>query len=356
MKKRKTIRAQRENQRTRQTRSKSDERLPFLEHLYELRRRLFKVALSVLVFGGLGYSIQQQLVRVLLKPSHGQSFIYTSPLGGLNFLFQICIYFGLVLSIPVIVYQMLRYLEPLIREETKTLVIRYSIVSGLLAAAGGSFGYFFGLPVALRFLSHQFTTSQIHPLLTIQEYMSFVTIYLFGSALLFQIPLIITFINRIKPLRPIKLLGFERYMVLISFVAAAIMTPTTDIFDQLIFAVPIMFMYQVGIVMVYLKNRRHHRRRSKRVQQLLEQDAVTQEARLREGREYWAAKQQAQASTVRPPVRPPSMSRPVPRPSLTPVSRLAPRPASVVHALPQASQRRSRAWDVIDPYLQPSPN
>ena len=217
---------------------------------------MYWVALSVLFFGAVGYSIQQQLVSFLLKPSHGQKFIYTSPIGGLNFLFQVCIYFGLALSIPVMVYQLLKYLEPLIHGRTRSLVVRYSVVSGLLAAYGGAFGYFLGLPVALRFLSHQFTSSQIKPLLTIQEYMSFVTIYLVGSALLFQLPIIILFINRIKPLSPKKLLGFERYMVLLAFIAAAIMTPTTDIFDQLIFALPIMLMYQIAVVLVYLKNRR----------------------------------------------------------------------------------------------------
>ena len=240
--------------------------------MYELRHRLFKVALSVIIFSSVGYGIQQQLVRILLKPAHGQQFIYTSPIGGLNFLFSVCLDFGFVLSIPVLVYQALKYLEPLIHEHTKSVVIRYSMVSGVLAAGGGVFGYFLGLPIALRFLSHQFTNNQIHPLLTIQEYMGFVTIYLLGSALLFQLPVIILFINRIKPLKPGKLLGFERYMVLAAFVAAAIMTPTTDVFDQLVFAVPIMVMYQVAIILVYLRNRRHSWRPSSKVQKLLEQD------------------------------------------------------------------------------------
>lgn len=243
--------------RTEQTpRHNADQKLPFIEHLYELRRRLFYVALSVIVFSALGYFVQQQLVGWLLRPSKGQQFIYTTPAGGLNFLFQVCIYFGLTLSIPVMIYQILRYMEPLLRHHHHRSMLRFGMGSWLLAIVGAVFGYYVGLPVALHFLSHQFTTAQIKPLLTIQEYMSFVTLYLMGSALLFQIPLILAFINRIRPMPPRKLLGFERYYVALAFIAAAIMTPTPDMFNQLLFVGPILAAYQVGIVCVYLQNRR----------------------------------------------------------------------------------------------------
>ncbi len=232
---------------------------PFIQHVYELRRRLFYVSLSVVLFAAVGYFIQKQLVQFLLLPARGQQFIYTSPGGGLNFIFQICIYFGIALSTPVIIYQILKYIEPLIHTGTKRIVIRYSFFSAVLALFGGAFGYYLGLPVALRFLAHQFTTSQIQPLLTIQEYMSFLVIYLVGAAMLFQIPLVITFINRIKPLKPRKLLAAERYVVAVAFIAAAIMTPTTDVFNQLIFAGPIIAMYQLSVGLVYFQNRKRSR-------------------------------------------------------------------------------------------------
>jgi sec-independent protein translocase protein TatC len=235
---------------------KEDQKLPVIEHIYELRRRLFYVAISVSVFSVLGYFVQQQLVHFLLKPSKGQQFIYTTPGGGLNFLFQVCIYFGITLSIPILIYQALKYIEPLIHHHTKRTIAKFGAWSWVLALAGAAFGYYVGLPVALNFLAHQFTTSQIKPLLTIQEYLSFVTIYLMGSALLFQIPLILLFINRIRPLPPKKLLGFERYFIAIAFVAGAIMTPTPDVFNQLLFAGPIIAVYQISILIIFFKNRR----------------------------------------------------------------------------------------------------
>src|SRR5256885_13061132 len=87
--------------------------MPFGEHLRELRRRLTYIAIAVVGWGIVAAIFEHQIVDVLLRPSHGERFMYTSPLGGVNFLFNICIYAGFALSIPVIVFQFLRYIEPL---------------------------------------------------------------------------------------------------------------------------------------------------------------------------------------------------------------------------------------------------
>jgi sec-independent protein translocase protein TatC len=236
------------------------------------------IAASVLLFSVLAYFVQQQIVAFLLRPSHGQQFIYTSPAGGINFLFSICMYVGIALSIPVIVYQVLCFLTPLIRTGTRRLLVRYSLFSTGLAAAGLAFGYFVGLPAALHFLGNQFTTKQIHALFTLQEYMSFLMIYLIGSALLFQLPLILLFINRIKPLSPPTLLGAERYVIVAAFVIAMIMTPTPDVFNQSLIAVPIILMYNLSVLLVWKSARRHNRPQYLRA--LLEQDQMVQASRL----------------------------------------------------------------------------
>jgi len=112
------------------------------------------------------------------------------------------------------------------------------------------------LPAALNFLMHQFTNKQITALLTVDEYMSFVTVYLVGSALLFQIPLVLLFVNHIKPLGPRTMLKSERYVIVFAFIAAAIITPTPDIFNQMIIAGPIIAVYQLGFFLVWMHNRK----------------------------------------------------------------------------------------------------
>jgi sec-independent protein translocase protein TatC len=231
-------------------------KLPFLAHLLELRKRLFNVALSVILWSIGAYFVQQHIVNILLKPAHNQQFIYTSVGGGIDFLFRVCLYAGIVFSIPVIVWQVLKYLQPLIKKDAIRFIAGGSVVSGFLAVAGMMFGYFLGLPAALHFLLHQFTTDQIHPLLTIQSYMSFVTLYMLGSAFLFQLPLLLVLINRIKPLKPKKLLGYERWVILLAFVGGGIMNPSPRVQDQLMLAVPIILAYQVGVALVWYMNRR----------------------------------------------------------------------------------------------------
>ena len=125
-----------------------------------------------------------------------------------------------------------------------------------MAALGLGFGYFIGLPAALHFLRGQFTISQIRPLFTLQEYMSFVTVYMLGAALLFQLPLLLISGNRIRPIPPGRLLKAERYVIAAAFIIAMIMAPTPNIFDQLIIAVPVIVIYNVGAVIVWFQNRR----------------------------------------------------------------------------------------------------
>jgi len=272
------MRRKRNQHRTRTRPPKSvAERQPFSEHLQELRTRLLYSVGAVLIFATAAYFVQQQIVHYLLKPAHNQHFIYTSPAGGIGFLFQICTDVGIVLALPVIFYQVLSFLKPLIASHVRRFVVRCAFVSAGLALLGLGFGYFMGLPLALHFLGHQFSTSQIQPLLTVSEYMSFVTIYLLGSALLFQVPLLLVIINRIKPQPPRRLLRFERYVIGGAFIVSMLMAPTVNIVDQLVIAGPLIAAYQVGIGAVWLTNRQS--RNQRQVARLLEQDRQAQAQR-----------------------------------------------------------------------------
>lgn len=273
-----TTKANKKNRAKRLLRPEHPKKAPFIEHLYELRKRLFYVTLSVGLWATAAYFVQQHIVAVLLRPARDQQFIYTSVGGGIDFLIRICLYTGIVFSIPIIVYQILKYLQPLIKRDAVRFIAWGSVASGVLALAGMAFGYGLGLPAALHFLLNQFTTDQITPLLTIQSYMSFVTLYLLGSALLFQLPLILVLINRIRPLKPKKLLAYERWVILAAFVLGGIMNPSPRVQDQLMLAVPIILAYQVGVIIIWRLNRRG--RRSHRFDSLLLQDEETRAQRL----------------------------------------------------------------------------
>lgn len=266
---------------------RAEDKLPFLEHFNELKRRLFIVAVSITAFSTAAYFVQMQIVDLLLRPAKGQELIYTTPGGGLDLLFRVCLYTGIVFSIPVIVYQVLKYLEPVIGEGSSRFAVTGGIISGVLAVAGMAFGYFAGLPATLHFLFHQFTTDQIHPLIAVHSYMKFIALYMFGAALLFQVPLVLLFINRIKRLRPRTLWAKQRWMILISFCLAVIMNPTPNVMDQLMLVGPMVVMYYVGIGIIWAVNRP---RRPRKVNELLALDAQVRAerlARMQDARIVW---------------------------------------------------------------------
>lgn len=251
--KRTTRRTSVRNQRSNST--PHNPKLPFIEHIYELRKRLFYVTLSVGLWATGAYFIQHQIVAVLLEPARNQKFIYTTVGGGIDFLFRVCLYTGIACSIPVIVYQILKYLQPLIKKDTVRFMALGSIASGVLALLGMAFGYFFGLPAALHFLLSQFSTERIEAMLSINSYISFVTAYMLGSAFLFQLPLILMLINRVKPLRPKKLLAMERWVILLAFIIGGILSPSPRVQDQVMLAGPIIATYQIGVLLIWLANR-----------------------------------------------------------------------------------------------------
>ena len=253
------------------------EKAPFIEHLRELRTRLLYVVATIMVAGTAAYFVQQQIVTWLLAPSHNQQFIYTSPIGGIGFLFQVCTYVGITISIPIIFYQLMMFLAPIMSDTTRRMLTRYAGVSAVLATIGVACGYYIGLPAALHFLSHQFLSKQIHPLFTIQEYMSFVTLYLLGSAILLQLPLVLVMANHIHKIKPSTLLKGERYVIVAAFVVSMVMVPTVNVINQLIIAIPIIVMYQIGIGLIWFEQRRH--RKPQWLADLLERDNATQSER-----------------------------------------------------------------------------
>lgn len=258
----------------------------FLAHLHELRKRLYIIAASVVFGGSIAYLLDDRLLDFLLKPAGGQQFIYTSPMGGMNFLFNVCIYMGLIASIPVIVLQILRFIEPTLPRQSRHFVSKIAAASAVLALIGIAFGYYVGLPNALHFLLNQFVTQQVKPLVTIQSYMSFVGMYMFGSALLLQAPLLLLFIDHIKPLKPKKLLGLTRWVVLLSFIGAFIINPTPNVIAQATVAVPIILSYYIGVLIIHIKRIRSGLPRH--VVVLSESDKLAQSRRL------------AQASVLKP--------------------------------------------------------
>lgn len=228
-----------------------------LEHILEFRTRLFWVVGFVLLASSAGYAIKDQMLTVLTGPLGDQQLYYLTPIGGLSFIIKLCFYFDILVSVPIIVYHLYRYLQPLMGGQQRP-VLRYFVASFILAACGIAFAYFVSLPAALHFLT-DFNIQHITAMLTVDAYLTFVTSYLLGAALLFQIPLILVIIDKITPLTPGGLMKYQRHVILIAFILAAILSPTPDMINQTLLAVPIVAMYQFGICLIWWQHKKRRK-------------------------------------------------------------------------------------------------
>lgn len=232
----------------------SAKRLAFGEHLQELRSR-FLISLLALLVGTIGgYALHMTILDWLIKPLN-QPVFYTSPAGGFDFILKISLFFGALVALPVFIYNLLRFIAPALPKQSPKLLALLLIASCLLMMAGMSFAYFVSLPAALYFLN-AFTTDTIQALISTNEYFSFVTRYLFGFGLLFQLPLVLLTINSVQRISTKTLMDWQRWVIILSFLIAAILTPTPDMFNQLLMAVPLILLYEITVLLLVLVNSR----------------------------------------------------------------------------------------------------
>lgn len=231
-------------------------RKPFIDHVRELQKRLIWAFLAVLGGAGIAHSISGQLLDFVQKPL-GEHLYYTSPMGGFTALFKLCLAMGLVIALPIILYNLFRFLQPLLERGQLKVILAYTFVSMVLAYSGVAFAYYVSLPSSLHFLS-QFGEGSFESIITADEYFNFALTYIAGFALLFQLPLIVMFINRINPLSPLKMMKAQRYVIVGSFIIAAILTPTPDPINQSLMAFPAILLYQASVVLVWVVNKKRH--------------------------------------------------------------------------------------------------
>lgn len=238
----------------------------FLDHIHELRGRLFWIAVIFIIASAAAYPFRDVIISFLVAPLKGQELYYLTPIGGFSFIIKICTYVGAILTLPAIIFHLYRYLQPAVGKIRKRVVFSYVLFSTFLALAGVSFAYFVSLPAALYFLTGLDLTS-VTAMLTVDAYYSFIMTYMIGAAVLFQLPLLLLIINSITPLKPSKLMGYQRHVILGAFVVAAIISPTPDMTNQALLAAPVIVMYQVGILLVWLRNLTKRTRNNKKQQQ-----------------------------------------------------------------------------------------
>ena len=227
------------------------------EHLDELRRRLMFVVAFLLVATIVAFFFRDPVLRFLLEPGFGGSGekpIATEVLETISVTFKVTLLAGLAASLPVILYQVIMFASPgLTARERRYLFL---LLPGVLTAfgAGVAFAYYVLLPPALNFLFlFQGDVVDIQP--RVASYINLITTLMFWMGVVFEIPIVMFGLARLGVVTPRWLGRFRRLAVVLAFVVAAMITPTFDPVNQTLVAVPIIVMYEAGIMLARLGQR-----------------------------------------------------------------------------------------------------
>jgi sec-independent protein translocase protein TatC len=221
--------------------------MPFLDHLEELRKRLL-ISISAVFVLSLGcYFFSKKIMAILLRPfPHDEKLIFLSPTEGFMIYIKISLFAGLILSLPVLFYQLWKFVRPGLYQKERKYTVRIVFFSTLFFLVGALFCYFLVIPYGLSFLL-SFGADQIKPTIQIKEYLKFVTLLIIVFGVVFELPLLSFFLTKLGLVTPEFLRKKRRYGIVAIFVAAAVLTPTTDIVSQLLLAVPLMILYEISI-------------------------------------------------------------------------------------------------------------
>jgi sec-independent protein translocase protein TatC len=235
------------------------DKMPFLSHLEELRKRLIACAIAVGIGFAVCYAFRESLFLILVSPLKGvlptgDKLIYTHLLGAFLTYLKTAAVAGVLLAAPYLFYQVWMFIAPGLYQHEKKYVIPFVVYSTLLFVGGALFGYFIVFPLGFQyFLS--FENAFVEPLPSINEYFSLAIRLLFCFGIAFELPVIIYFLAKIGIVTPELLKKKRKYAVLLMFVAGAIITPP-DPASQIMMAAPLIVLYEIGIIVAKIGTRK----------------------------------------------------------------------------------------------------
>jgi sec-independent protein translocase protein TatC len=227
-----------------------------LEHLEELRFRLFISGAFVIIGLGISVFFGQDLIDFLKKPAEARNpdfqVQFIEPFELFVTYFRVSLLGGLILGMPMIVYQGLRFVSPGLKPNERRWLYGTVFGATVLFLSGAAFAYYVALPPALGFLLDFGGGEIAEANIRIGSYVDFVTRLLFWTGVAFQTPLVVMYLSRFGIVSAGQLLRWWRFAVVGAFVIAAIVTPTIDPVTQSLVAGPIIVLYFLGIVLAVL--------------------------------------------------------------------------------------------------------
>ena len=247
--------------------------MSFLDHLEELRRRIIYCLIAVAAGFSLcwGYAqnifslMQRPIMEALKRNGMAEKLVYLSPTEPFNLYLKVGFLAGLFVVSPFVLYQVWLFISPGLYRHEKRYVLPFMFSTVGLFLAGGVFGYKLVYPAALDFLISY--GKQFQPMITVGEYTDLFLTVILGLGIVFELPILVFFLALMGVASAGWMWRNVRYSILVIFIIAAILTPTTDILNMCIFAAPMVALYVVSIGVAWLVHPKQRKARQARREQ-----------------------------------------------------------------------------------------
>ncbi|MBI3378274.1 MAG: twin-arginine translocase subunit TatC [Nitrospirae bacterium] len=246
------------------------ERMPLIEHLGELRKRITISLTALLIAFMVAFNYSEELFKSIMFPlkytlsfsvknpfisiipqeklSRTMKLVFLAPAEAFWMSMKVAFVAGLALALPVIFHQLWKFISPGLLAREKKYVLPFVISATALFMAGAAFCFFIVLPFAMGFLLTYNVGAVLMPMLSVGQYVDFCLKFILAFGAVFELPIVIIFLTRMGIVTTKTLAKNRKYAILIAFIIAAVLTPTPDMFNQTLMAIPMIVLYEVGIL------------------------------------------------------------------------------------------------------------
>jgi len=248
------------------TETLSEGQMSFLEHLDELRKRIIRSCVAIVIGVVATFAFIQPIFDFILRPTRqvlpaGVRLIYTQPGEAFSLYVTVALIAGVLVASPFIMYQVWMFIAPGLYSNEKKMAYPFVALTTLGFVLGAAFNHYVAFSLVMRFFG-SFNTADLAFMPRIQDVFGLYTRLLLGLGLVFQLPTIVYFLAKMKLVTARFLAMNIKYAILIIFIIAAVVTPGADMMGQVVVAAPMLGLYLVSIVIAWVVNPRHRRTRN----------------------------------------------------------------------------------------------
>lgn len=228
--------------------------MTLVDHLEELRGRLFKAVVMVTVAALAGFAVNRQVFAWLMKPVQHVPMVFTNPVEAFKTTLLVSLYTGLAIALPGVLYQLVAFVSPGLKPQEKAWLVPMLVASMALFVLGGWFSYEALLPTGLRFLLG-FAPSNVQAMLSLSEYLGFATTLVFAGGALCQLPIVLIALALVGVVRSEQLARGRRVAIVGALALGALLSPSPDIVTQGMMAGLLVSLYEISIWVIRFSGR-----------------------------------------------------------------------------------------------------